>query len=89
MKRLTTALLLLLLRSGLAAEEPVDASGGWMARTLPPSPHMRLEQQAGAWWLVTPAGHPFIGIALAHGNRPPPARRLPARAAAVTAGFAG
>ena len=77
MKHLPIALLLLLVHGNLAANEPVDSLGGWMTQTLAPAAHMRLEQQAGAWWLVTPAGHPFIGIALAHGNRPPPARRLP------------
>lgn len=69
------ALLLVASSVGLASE-PVDSWGGWTARQLAAGSRFRLETVEGMQWLVTPDGHPFFGIALAHGNFPPLARRL-------------
>lgn len=36
---------------------------------LEPMGRFRLERWRGAWWFVTPEGHPFIAVGLAHANR--------------------
>lgn len=47
----------------------LDRWGGWREENLGGTGRFRLEQWRGGWWFVTPDGHPFIGVGLAHANR--------------------
>jgi hypothetical protein len=55
--------------------EQVDAWGGWTAGTLRATGRFRVDSWRGGHWLVTPAGHPLIGVGLAHANRQAPPSR--------------
>ncbi len=58
-------------RDAAPTEEPLDRWGGWRSEKLEPTGRFRLERWRGGWWFVTPDGHPFIAVALAHANRYP------------------
>jgi hypothetical protein len=52
--------------------EPVDRWGGWQEADLGATGRFRLAVWQDAHWLVTPDGHPFVGVGIAHANRYPP-----------------
>lgn len=51
--------------------EPLDRWGGWRSVRLNQTGRFRIERWRGGWWFVTPEGHPFVAVALAHANRYP------------------
>lgn len=67
---------LFLALASVAWAAALDEFGGWAEHRLAPGAHMRIEEWRGGQWLVTPSGHPFIGVAIAHAHRTPPARRV-------------
>ena len=54
-----------------SVDEPLDRWGGWKVADLGKSGGFRVQRWRGGWWFVTPEGHPFTGVALAHANRYP------------------
>src|SRR5688572_15791622 len=69
-----------------SVSEPTAEFGGWSETALAATGLFRIETWRGGRWFVTPSGHPWIGVALAHGNRPPPASRAPGDATAAKFG---
>lgn len=55
--------------------EPIDAYGGRTAYQLGATGRFRLVDWQDAKWLVTPEGHPFFGLGVAHPSLPPAAMR--------------